>query len=331
MPTTFRSLAIAWAVCLTIVFGGLALLEATYDPAAYNTEEEATTPEVAEADAEPQAPPFRPIPVQASADLLELSDQGPLPMVSNAGERSTDYYAATPVFAPEKAKIAIIVSDLGKLARQTRRALAEMPQGTTFAFSPFGQGNNGWAEQARRDNHEVLLMVPMEPVNYPQDDPGILTLLVTNTPGENQRWLRESLSKLTGYVGVLSHKGSRFTAAIDSMRPVMQELAARGIMYVDAQESQYTTGPELANSLNMPFAVNSRIGFIDEEPSAAVITERLDELERMAARDGYAVGIIRPLPVSMDAVNIWAGGLEARGVATLAPISQVARLQTAAP
>ena len=150
-----------------------------------------------------------------------------------------------PVFAPEKAKIAIIVSDLGKLARQTRRALAEMPDNTTFAFSPFGQGNNGWAEQARRDNHEVLLMVPMEPVNYPQDDPGILTLLVTNTPADNRRWLRESMSKLTGYVGVLTNKGSRFTAAVDSMRPVMQELANRGIMYVDAQESQYTTGLSL--------------------------------------------------------------------------------------
>lgn len=330
MPTSFRSLAIAWAVCLTIVLGGLTILEATYDPSANQTAEVADGQAAEDVDAGPVAPPFRPIPVQASPDLLEISDQGPLPIVSSTGERSAEYYAATPVMAPDAAKIAIIVTDMGMQSRRTRRALAEMPDNTTFAFSPFGQGNSGWAEQARRDNHEVLLMVPMEPINYPQDDPGVLTLLVTNPPDQNLRWLRESLSKATGYVGVLSHKGSRFTAAIDSMRPIMRELAGRGVMYVDSQDSQYTVGPELAANSNMPFAVNSRIGFLDEEPSAAVISERLDELERQAKISGSAVGIIRPLPVSMNAISIWAGGLESRG-AVLVPISQVANLQTIEP
>lgn len=328
MPTSFRSLAIAWAICLSVVFGGIALLEVTYDPS-----EQANSEGADAAQGEPAGPPepvFRPIPVQASADLLEMSDQGPLPIVGADGTRSSDHYAATPVQAPDLAKIAIIVTDLGMQSRQTRRALAEMPEHTTFAFSPFGQGNNGWAEQARRANHEVLLMIPMEPVNYPQDDPGVLTLLVTNTPDQNLRWLRESLSKLTGYVGVISHKGSRFTAAIDSMRPIMNDFAARGLMYIDSQASQYTVGPQLASSLQLPIAFNSRLGFLDEEPSAAVISERLDELEKIAVRDGFAVGIIRPLPVSMDAVSIWAGGLQSRG-ATLAPISQIANQQPVAP
>ncbi len=330
MPTTFRSLAIAWAICLTIVLGGITILEATYDPTANQPTENADQLAGVDANAGPSAPPFRPIPVQASPDFLEISDHGPLPIVSSSGERSSEYYAATPIMAPEAAKIAIIVTDMGMQSRRTRRALAEMPDNTTFAFSPFGQGNSGWAEQARRDNHEVLLMVPMEPVNYPQDDPGVLTLLVTNPPDQNLRWLRESLSKLTGYVGVLSHKGSRFTAAIDSMRPIMRELAGRGVMYVDSQASQYTVGPELAANAGIPFAVNSRIGFLDEELSAAVISERLDELERQAKRTGSAVGLIRPLPVSMNAVSIWAGGLESRG-AVLVPISQVAGLQTIEP
>lgn len=329
MPTSFRTLAIAWAVCLFVVVGGITILEATYDP---TTDQPSATDvdATAGADAGPQAPPFRPIPVQASVDLLEMSDQGPLPIVGNDGTRSSDFYAATPVMAPDAAKIAIIVTNLGMKSQTTRRALAAMPEHTTFAFSPFGQGINGWAEQARRANHEVLLMVPMEPVNYPQDDPGVLTLLVTYTPEQNLRWLRESLSKLAGYVGIISHKGSRFTAAIDSMRPVMRELSSRGLMYIDSQASQYTVGPQLAQDMNIPVAINSRIGFIDEEPSAAVISERLDELERMAKRDGYAVGIIRPLPVSMDAVSIWAGGLESRG-ATLVPISQVAGQQPVTP
>ena len=167
MPTTFRSLAIAWAVCLTIVLGGITILETTYDPEA-NQPVDATAQTAEPVDTGPVAPPFRPIPVQASPELIEISDQGPLPIVSDTGERSSEYYAATPIMAPDAAKIAIIVTDMGMQSRRTRRALAEMPDNTTFAFSPFGQGNSGWAEQARRDNHEVLLMLPMEPVNYPR-------------------------------------------------------------------------------------------------------------------------------------------------------------------
>lgn len=330
MPTSFRSLAIAWAVCLTVVFGGIALLEATYDPEA-NGEAEAGTSDTGNNEtAGPIEPVFRPIPVQALPELLEMTDQGPLPAIASDGARSFETYSATPVQAPGSAKIALVITDMGKRSRLTRRALSDLPENTTFAFSPFGQGINGWAEQARRANHETVLMIPMEPANYPQDDPGVLTLLVTHTPEQNARWLHESMTKLTGYVGIITHKGSRFTAAIESMRPIMRELSTRGLMYIDSLSTQYSVGPALARTMSVPVAVNSRIGFVDEEPSAAVISERLDELVKVAQRDGYAVGIARPLPVSMDSINIWAAGLESRG-AVLVPISQVANQQPTTP
>lgn len=331
MPTSLKSLAIAWAITLLIVVGGIGLLEATYDPADIVDADALLDDNVAEdvADTEPEIP-FRPIPVQALAELLEMTDQGPLPVIGPDGTRPFETYSAMAVQTPEAHKIAIIVTDMGKRSRMTRRALADLPENTTFAFSPFGQGINGWAEQARRANHETLLMIPMEPANYPQDDPGPLTLLVTQTPSQNLNFMRASMSKLTGYLGIINNKGSRFTAARESMRPVMQEFQARGLMYIDGQTSQYSAGPELARGLRVPVAVNSRLGFLDEELSAAVISERLDELEKIAARDGYAVGIARPLPVSIDAISIWATGLKARG-AVLVPISQVANQQPTTP
>lgn len=331
MPTSFKTLAIAWAITLLIVVGGLGLLEATYDPTAPLDTRQTSADETAtdEFDKEPEIT-FRPIPVQAIADLMEMTDQGPLPVVAADGRRPFETYSATAIQAPEASKIAIIVTDMGKISRTTRRALADLPANTTFAFSPFGQGINGWAEQARRANHETLLMIPMEPVNYPQDDPGPLTLLATQTPSQNLNLMQASMSKLQGYLGVINNKGSRFTAAKESMRPMMQEFRARGLMYVDSQTSQYSTGPDLARDMGIPVAVNSRLGFLDEELSAAVISERLDELEKIAARDGYAVGIIRPYPVSIDAISAWAADLEVRG-SVLVPISQIANQQPTTP
>lgn len=331
MPTSFKSLAIAWAITLLIVVGGVSLLEVTYEAAAPIDELAAVadTDGLDETEKEPEIP-FRPIPVQAVPGLMEMTDQGPLPIIAADGGRPFETYSATAIQAPTAYKIAIIVSDMGKISRTTRRALSDLPENTTFAFSPFGQGINGWAEQARRANHETLLMIPMEPTNYPQDDPGPLTLLAAQTPSQNLNLMRASLSKLQGYLGVINNKGSRFTAARESMRPMMAEFHARGLMYVDSQTSQYSAGPELARDTGVPVAVNSRLGFLDEELSAAVISERLDELEKVAARDGYAVGIARPYPVSIDAIRIWAAGLEARG-GVLVPVSQVADNQPTTP
>ncbi len=331
MPTSFKSLAIAWAITLLVVVGGVSLLEVTYEAPAPVDELAAAADSgaIGEAEKEPEIP-FRPIPVQASPGLMEMTDQGPLPIIATDGRRPFETYSATAIQAPIAYKIAIIVSDMGKISRTTRRALSDLPANTTFAFSPFGQGINGWAEQARRANHETLLMIPMEPTNYPQDDPGPLTLLAAQTPSQNLNLMRASMSKLQGYLGVINNKGSRFTAAKESMRPMMQEFRARGLMYVDSQTSQYSAGPELARDAGVPVAVNSRLGFLDEELSAAVISERLDELEKIAARDGYAVGVARPYPVSIDAIRIWAAGLESRG-GVLVPISQVADNQPTTP
>lgn len=327
MPTSLKSLAIAWVISLLVIGGGLGLLEATYDPEAGPAEQQnGGAGDEAAAEPEDTGPTFRPIPVQALAELLENTDQGPLPIIAEDGRRSFDVYSATPIQAMGSYKIAIIMADMGMRSRTTRRALAEMPANTTFAFSPFGQGINGWAEQARRAGHETLLMIPMEPSNYPQDDPGPLTLLATQTASQNLNFLRASLAKLTGYVGILSHKGSRFTAAPESMRPVFQEMRTRGLMYVDGQATPYTVGPTMARDMDVPSAQNTRLGFLDDELSAAVISERLDELEKRAAQDGYAVGIARPYPVSIDAIQIWAAGLESRG-AVLVPITQVADRQ----
>lgn len=334
MPTSLKSLIIAWIMTLFIVVGGIGLLEVTYDPedSVDSVAESVQSADTAALTSLEEAPeiPFRPIPTQAIVDLLEMSDHGPLPVIAPDGRRSFEIYSAMPIQAPEAGKIAIVVTDMGKISRVTRRALTDMPENTTFAFSPLGQGINGWAEQARRAGHETLLMIPMEPANYPQDDPGPLTLLAAQTPSQNLNLMHASMAKLTGYLGIINNKGSRFTAARESMRPMMQELADRGLMYLDSQSSQYSTGPELARDMGVPIAINSRPGFLDEELSAAVISERLDELEKIATRDGFAVGVIRPYPVSIEAIRSWAAGLEARG-SVLAPISQIANQQPTTP
>lgn len=265
------------------------------------------------------------IPSLALPDLLEQSPQGQLPKIAHDGRTAFTVYAApTPKGIGKKARIALMVTDLGMRSRITRRALAELPNDVSLAFSPYSPNLNGWGEQARRAGFEVFLTVPMEPVNYPQNDPGPLTLLTELSRRENNNILRATMQKLTGYVGVVNHMGSRFTAASDSIKPVLEEIHKRGLMFVDSRTSPYSRAATMARAIGLPVAINN--GYIDEDLAQGEIAAELTKLEQRARTQGAAMGLARPYPVTLNAIKVWAAGLKDRDF-VLVPVTSIANLQ----
>ena len=70
---------------------------------------------------------------------------------------------------------------LGISATGTAEALAKLPAPVTLAITPYGENLEALAERAQSANHEVLLQAPMEPFDFPDNDPGPETLLTTLT------------------------------------------------------------------------------------------------------------------------------------------------------
>jgi polysaccharide deacetylase 2 family uncharacterized protein YibQ len=264
------------------------------------------------------------IPVQPVAALLEESRFGPLPKIADDGRRSHDVYAMPHIRDTRKARIAILITELGKRARQTQRAIDQLPETVSLGFSVYGSDLHEWGQKARADGHEVFLGIPMEPANVQQNDPGPLTLLTTQSRRVKETMLRSSLGKFSGYVGVVNYMGSRFTAASESMRPVLDELKRRGLMFVDNRDSKFSRAATMAAGVNMPWAVNN--GYIDNELDAEFIAAQLDTLEKRARAQGAALGIGRAYPVTYRTINVWAAGLDARGF-ELVPVSSIAGQQ----
>ncbi|MBL4789946.1 MAG: divergent polysaccharide deacetylase family protein, partial [Kordiimonadaceae bacterium] len=178
------------------------------------------------------------LPIKPIAELLENTSEGPLPKIGDDGRVSYNVYAAPRNSDITLSRIAILVTDLGKKANNTKRAVQELPAEISLGFSVYGRDLHSWGQQARSAGHEVLLAIPMEPTGYPQNDPGPLTLLTSNAASQNARLLRSSLARFSGYVGVVNLNGSRFIAASDSIRPVLDELKRRGLMFVDNRDSK---------------------------------------------------------------------------------------------
>lgn len=251
--------------------------------------------------------------------VSESGPHGRLPTVSDNGLRPLDIYAR-PVgssFASVP-KIAIIVGGLGLSQTSTQAAIDRLPPDITLAFAPYGSSIDRWMQQARRSGHELLLQLPMEPFDYPDNDPGPHTLLVSNSPSEMQDRLSWLLSRITNYVGVMNYMGARFTASEGPLQQLLGEVTRRGLMYVDDGSSSRSMATAAANGLRTPFSHADLV--IDDVPRPKDITARLLQLEGTARARGIAVGVASALPVTIDELERWARDLEERGL-QLIPIS----------
>ncbi|WP_372397368.1 divergent polysaccharide deacetylase family protein [Azospirillum sp. HJ39] len=256
--------------------------------------------------------------------LVEDSRNGPLPRIAQDGRKPWQVYARPFPATDKRPRVAIVMSDLGLSGVTTGNALAKLPPGITLAFLPYAERLDDWIERARTKGHEVMLSVPMEPQNYPRDDPGPNALLTMLGPDRNIERLEWSLGKAVGYVGITSTTGSKFTANPAAMQPVIDALKARGLLFVDARLTPKSVAGPLANLAGVPRALGDRV--IDRDLSRGAIDDQLRELEELAKTNGAAVGFASPYPTTIERINLWMTALADRGIA-LAPASAVVNIQ----
>lgn len=269
----------------------------------------------------PVAPAGAALSEAPDAALIEQSPVGPLPKIGEDGRKPWQVYARPQEAGDRDSPVAIIFSGLGMSPAATEAAIKYLPSEVSLAFNPYGTGLNDWVSAARRDGHEVFLALPMEPSDFPTRDPGPRALMTTISPAENLGRLDYVLSRLSGYVGVVTSMGSRFTLAEDQMRPVLQTLKRRGLMFIDAGTAAETVGPRLAAEFGLAAATVDLT--VDVNPSRASINRQLLALENTAREKGGAIALARPYPITIAAIAEWSANLKTRAV-KLAPASAIA-------
>jgi polysaccharide deacetylase 2 family uncharacterized protein YibQ len=276
--------------------------------------------------APPRPPASKPEPLPPAPDpaLVEQGAQGPLPIIGSDGRKPWQVYARPFDRGDRRPRVAVILTGVGQSSAATEAAINDLPGGITLAFNPYAPRLDDWIERARAAGHEVLLSLAMEPVEYPRVDPGPHTLLVALEAKQNLERTQWVLSRVTGYVGTISAAGSRFTTSKSDLLPVLDELKARGLMFVDRRVTERSVAAALAKSIGLPRAACDVT--LDQQASRDAIDQRLDQLEALARQNGVAVGVGDSYPVTIERIARWAGGLERKGIA-LAPVSATADLQ----
>jgi polysaccharide deacetylase 2 family uncharacterized protein YibQ len=245
--------------------------------------------------------------------LLEKSRYGMIPVVADGLKPFTVYAAeADRAKAAKMPVIAIVVGGLGVGAAKTTDAIMKLPPAVTLAFTPYGSDPSKLAERARAQRHEILLQIPMEPFDYPDNDPGPQTLLTSLPSEQNLDRMYWHLSRFQGYAGIANFMGARFVVTDAVMQPIIREAAKRGLGYLDDGSAPRSVAPALAAGQAMPFA---KADFsIDAVPTAVEIDRALARLESLAKERGIAVGVASALPISIERLAVWIKALESHGI-----------------
>ena len=254
--------------------------------------------------------------------LVEKGRHGLLPRIGPDGRRPSQAYSRpanlTAGITSQVPKIGILIGGMGLSKSGTADAIRRLPPEISLAFAPYPKNLQASVDQARQHGHEVMLQIPMEPFDYPSNDPGPYTLRTDLTTRENLQHLEWLLSRFAGYFGVTNYMGAKYTSVPDALRPTLKQISARGLMYVDDGASARSQIKRVAEDVGLSSTTAQIV--IDAEPTPAAISAALIKLEEIARERGSAVGVGSGLPITIDQIVEWSGSLNDEDV-IIVPVS----------
>lgn len=220
----------------------------------------------------------------------------------------------------QKPRIVVIIDDMG-VSRSLSREVVELPEGLTLAYLPYAHDLQKQTLQARAKGHELMIHMPMEPLD-PHIDTGPHAIKDGMNPAQVWDALQFAFRSFDGYVGLNNHMGSRVTQNTPIMREVMNILAQKKLFFIDSKTIQASVASKEARRKGLPYA--ERDIFLDHVETPEFVRDSLEKLEAVARRKGVAIAIGHPKRVTIDALRAWLPTLEAKGF-ELVPASVVVR------
>lgn len=217
-------------------------------------------------------------------------------------------------------RIAIIIDDMGVNRAQTQ-AVIDLPAPLTLAFLPYASKLESLTKRARERGHELMIHMPMEAMNGDLDT-GPIAIKSGMSDDQIHQALSQAFGSFEGYVGINNHMGSRVTQDEHMMHVVMNDLARRGLLFVDSKTINSSVAADIARAHGLDYA--QRDVFLDHEATPEFVNAALDRLERIAKERGQAIGIGHPKAVTVKALEAWLAQRDQKGV-LLVPVSALVR------
>lgn len=207
-----------------------------------------------------------------------------------------------PVDDEHKAKIAIIIDDMGISPLHTNEILS-LKAPLTASFLTYGNAKKEVAQKAHSNGFEIMLHTPMMP--HIQASLAPVTLDTEMTDDEIKEKFAEMLKRYDGIelLGINNHMGSKFTEDEHAMGLIMEALKTRGMYFLDSKTTPKSVGKKVAEEYGVPYI--ARDVFLDNENDYKYIMGQLLILEQIAGKKGFVVAICHPKSETYKALKTW--------------------------
>lgn len=220
--------------------------------------------------------------------------------------------------------IAIVVDDFGSVSGEMLQQWLELPTEIDFAIFAGQKHSEETMNRSFAQGRETLVHVPMEPIGYPQQNPGENPILVQMDQSEVEKTMLRHINALPLCAGVNNHMGSLATTDHDIMGWVMGVLKKKGKFFLDSRTSNVSIAYQAAQKARIPAYRNDL--FLDSpDISEANLESRLRQVQELGAKNNTVIAIThchsaRKLQYLKDFLK----RIQAAGF-TLIPLSQVGK------
>jgi polysaccharide deacetylase 2 family uncharacterized protein YibQ len=185
-------------------------------------------------------------------------------------------------------RIAVIIDDVGYFSARINGYL-EFGGKLTFSILPALERSGEYARILHDGGFEVMIHIPMEPITYPETDPGPLAILTGDTQSDIEHKIGLMAAENPHAEGANNHMGSKATQDRLVMQYTLDSLKGRGLFFVDSVTTNDSCGYAVARERKVPAA--RRDVFLDNEDSFAYINDQFEHLKALAKQQGTAIGI----------------------------------------
>lgn len=198
----------------------------------------------------------------------------------------------------EHARLAVVVYGLGEEVAAADSFFA-LPASFAVAIVPGSKTTSDLFKAAHKRDRELVLQVPLEPVNYPQVNPGPNTVLVTMKPAKIVSEVTKWIEQARPVSAVANHMGSLATQDMTVMTAVYRVLRNEHLPFLHVMPVAGAVCRPLASEMGIAYDEPDAI--LDGEPRASdtrALDKRWKEITRELQDRSQMVVWIRATPTT---------------------------------
>ncbi len=192
------------------------------------------------------------------------------------------------VIKKKLARIAIIIDDVGYKSNNINKYL-KLNVKMAFSVLPFLPNSRYYAKLLYNAGFEIMIHVPMEPINYPKVNPGPGALLKIDSITSIKDKLAAIIRSNPYAIGANNHMGSKLTQDCMKMDAVMKILKNHNLYFIDSLTTSKSCAYKEAKKNGIK--TSKRDIFLDNKKNYTYIKQQFLKLVSIAKKRGYGVGI----------------------------------------